>query len=44
MRQKVKTKLGKGKKVPSNATDTSFKARCTYYVNIETGEIYSEEL
>lgn len=27
-RQKIKTKLGKGKKVPSNATDTSFKARC----------------
>ena len=29
-RQKAKLKLGKGKKVPSNATDTSFKARCAY--------------
>jgi pre-rRNA-processing protein IPI1 len=26
--QKAKLKLGKGKKAPSNATDTSFKARC----------------
>ena len=27
--QKAKLKLGKGKKQPSNATDTSFKARST---------------
>jgi pre-rRNA-processing protein IPI1 len=26
--KKVKLKLGKGKKAASNATDTSFKARC----------------
>jgi len=26
--QKAKLKLGKGKKAASNATDTSFKARC----------------
>jgi pre-rRNA-processing protein IPI1 len=25
---KAKLKLGKGKKVPSNVIDTSFKARC----------------
>ena len=27
--QKVKLKLGKGKKQPTNAVDTTFKARCT---------------
>ena len=26
--QKAKLKLGKGKQLASNATDTSFKARC----------------
>jgi hypothetical protein len=31
MSQKAKLKLGKGKQLASNATDTSFKARCTWF-------------
>lgn len=30
--QKAKLKLGKGKKVPTNSTNTSFKARCTLFL------------
>lgn len=40
--QKVKTKLGKGKQVAQNATDTSYKARSIALPNQSIGVVHDE--